>query len=224
VNYGEDAWSSAQGVVQLVLELRRGVKPDRVIFLNGCNDVFTPFFLTGSVDKEWEFVRSKAFLEALAEGKGGSFGFLAGSNTYALAGRLAKKLRGYVGFPKLADPDALARDVVASWLRDADLVTSLGTSRGFRTTFFWQPLSTSGKQLSDEEMVGARRQTGQTWPLAKETIGRVQSRLLEVALPPNVHDLSNAFDRAEQDVYLDVCHLLPAGNRILADRIYAAVK
>lgn len=221
VNYGEDSWRSGQGLVQLLLELRKGRRPDVVVFVNGCNDVFTPFFLTGRADVEWDYARARPWLEELAHPGRGSFAFLEATNTWALAQRVRRRLAGATAYPAPPEPERLARDVAQEYLRDLHAVRALGGSYGFRSAFFLQPLAlTGGKRLTPEEDEGVRRQLGGSYALGRDAVARTYA-LLRAAAPEGVRDASGAFDAEPRSVYIDACHFLPLGNRLLAERLYA---
>ncbi|HET7292890.1 MAG TPA: hypothetical protein VFM88_10730 [Vicinamibacteria bacterium] len=220
VNYGEDSWRIAQGAVELLLELRRGRRPDRVVFVNGCNDVFTPFFLTGRADVEWDYARAKPWLEELARPGRGSFAFLEATNTWALLQRARARLGGAASHPSPPDPGGLARAVAEAYLRDMDVVEALGRSYGFRPLFVLQPLALAGsKRLTPEEEQGVRRQLGGSYELGRDAVRRTYA-LLRASGRGRLHDASDAFDAEPESVYIDACHFLPRGNRIMAERLF----
>lgn len=222
VNYGEDSWRSTQGLVQLLLELRAGRRPDLVVFVNGCNDVFTPFFLTGRADVEWDYARAKPWLEALAHPGRGSFAFLEATNTWALLQRVRGRLAGPSAYPVPPDPAGLARQVAHAYLSDVQVVQALGRSYGFRPAFFLQPLAvTGGKRLTAEEDAGVRRQLGASYEAGREAVRRTYG-LLRAA--EGVRDASNVFDAEPASVYIDACHFVPLGNRLLAERLHAEIR
>src|SRR4029079_16590353 len=141
VNYGEDSWRTTQGVVELLFELRRGRRPDLVLFVNGCNDVFTPFFLTVQADVEWDFARAKPWLDDLAHPGRGSFAFMEATNTWALLRRPRGRLGGATAYAAPPDKDGLSRAVARAYLQDVDVVEALGRSYGFCTPLFRPPTS-----------------------------------------------------------------------------------
>lgn len=221
VNYGEDSWRAVQGVVKLTLELRTASRrPDLVVFLSGCNDVFTPFFLTGRADREWDFVESKPWLDALATRRHGSFAFLAATNTATLAKRVATRLKGPAAWPTPPDPDRLAQEIADDFFAGMEVVDALSKGYGFRYAFFWQPLAVAeSKPLTAEEQQGVRRQLGLSYDLGRDAAARTFSRI--AARPrPNLHYIADVFDDQPGSVYLDSCHFLPEGNRLIADRMY----
>ncbi|HET8646835.1 MAG TPA: hypothetical protein VFO85_15175, partial [Vicinamibacteria bacterium] len=223
-NYGEDSWRTTQGVVELLLELRRGRRPDLVISVNGCNDVFTPFFLTGQADVEWDYARSKPWLEELARPGRGSFAFLEASNTWALLRRLRDRWSGPPSYPPPDDPEGLAEAVAQAYLRDLDAVDALGRSYGFRSLFVLQPLAvTGGKRLTAEEEAGVRRQLGASYELGRDAVQRTYTRL-RASGRASLRDASGVFDAEAASVYIDACHFLPRGNRLLAERLFDEIR
>ena len=224
VNYGEDSWRTAQGAIELLLELRRGRRPDWVVFVNGCNDVFTPFFLTGQAEVEWDFARAKPWLEELARPGRGSFAFLQATNTWALFQRTRARLARGSSYPAPPDPGGLAAAVAQAYLRDMDVVEALGRSYGFRPLFVLQPLALAGgKRLTSEEEQGVRRQLGGSYELGLDAVQRTYA-LLRAAGRQRLYDASDAFDAEPGSVYIDACHFLPRGNRLLAERLFAKIR
>ena len=118
------------------------------------------------------------------------------------------------------DPDAVAR----AYLQDVDVVEALGRSYGFRAVFFLQPLALAGgKRLTAEEEAGVRRQLGLSYDLGHDAVQRTYA-LLRDARRPHLHDASDTFDREPASVYIDACHFLPHGNRLLAERLFAEIQ
>lgn len=225
VNYGEDSWRAVQGVVKLVLELKTtSRRPDVVVFLNGCNDVFTPFFLTGRADREWDFAQSKPWLDDLARRGGGSFAFLGATNTVTLARRVATRLKGPGPWPGPKDPARLAREVADDFFRNMDLVAALSRGYGFRYAFFWQPLAVAdGKTLTPEEDDGVRRQLGLSYEAGRAAAAATLAAV-RASPRPDLYPIADVFQDHAASVYVDACHLLPEGNRIVADRIYETLE
>lgn len=226
VNFGEDSWRSDQGLIKLIQELKRpgSRRPDRVVFLNGCNDVYTPFFLTGRVDREWDFEQSKAWLNELARLREGSLKYLTLTNTGTLARRIANRVKGPTGWPRPPDANALARAIVDNHVANLQIAEGLARSHGFRYASFWQPNAVAGtKVLTDEEQEGTKRQLGPSYDLARLAVHSTFP-LVHAAAGGSFHDLAGAFDGIPGSVYLDSCHLLPEGNRILADLIFPFVE
>lgn len=225
VNYGEDSWRAAQGVVKLTLELQRAARrPDVVVFLNGCNDLFTPFFLTGRADREWDFALAKPWLDDLVTRRYGSLAFLRAANTLTLAQRVATRLKGPAAWPRPSDPERLGAEVAEDFFRQIGAVDALARGYGFRYAFFWQPLAVTGsKRMTAEEQEGIQRQLGLSYDLAR-TAAASTHPLIRARPRSNLHDLAGLFDGHAGSVYIDACHFLPEGNRLIADRMYEVLE
>jgi hypothetical protein len=226
INLGEDSWRSDQGVIKLILELKRpgARRPNFIVFLNGCNDVFTPFFLTGRVDWEWDFQQTKDWVDELARMRESSLRYLRITNTWKMGQRLVRQFKGSAVWQMPPNPDRLAREIVENHLANLRIVESLSHNYGFRYAFFWQPLSIAGhKILTAEESEGTRLQLGHWYEPGRLAVGKTL-QLLRAAATGHVHDLTGAFDARTDSVYIDTCHLLPVGNSSLADRIYEVIK
>ncbi len=201
-NYGIDAWRSSESVIQLLELLRRpGARPPAaVVFIDSCNDVFTPFLYTGRVDLPYNF--KKDWLDALALIHQGSFYYLTATNTWTLAERLIHRaIRSQP--PAIKDPDLLGRQIVEAYLNNVRIVDGLSRSYGFRYDFFWLPLNVDGLE--------------QIYQTAVEKT----APLIRAHTNDHLHDLTGAYS---PDLTLGACHLVPAGNEIVADKIYQTIK
>ena len=202
VNHGSDAWRSSESVVQLIEELRRpGARPPAaVVFVDSCNDVFTPFYYTGRVDLPYNF--KKGWLDALALVHQGSFYFLTATNTWTLAERLMRRALGS-SFPTIKDPDMLGHQIVDTYLNNVKIVGGLARSYGFRYDFFWLPLNVEGQD-----------------PIYRQAVEKT-APLIHAQISDHLHDLTGAYS---PDLTLGACHLVPAGNAIVADKIYQTIR
>jgi hypothetical protein len=50
------------------------------------------------------------------------------------------------------------------------------------------------------------------------------SALVRARPRPNLHYIADLFDGEARSVYVDSCHLLPEGNRMVGERIYEALE
>lgn len=225
VNFGADSWRADQGVVKLILELKKPKSrhPNAVVFLNGCNDVVTPFFLTGRVDIEWEFRHYESWLNGYGRLRDGSLFYLSATNTASLVKRVIKRFMKRTVHQMPTDSHRLAREIAENYAANIRIVEGLSRSHGFRSVFFWQPSAfLGGKKLTHEEEIGVQ-DGNQTYPAIRPALELTLSKVRATA-SDQFQDLTDIFDNHSGSVYIDFCHLLPQGNRIVAERIYKAVK
>lgn len=223
-NFGEFGWVGTQGVLELVLELKAGRRPDLVIAYDGCNDVLTPL-QSGRVDVHGDFREIKAWHDWHRHLALGSFGWLGATNVAALAGRVAMRLgRGGSGWRTDAEPASLARRIVQDYVGSVDVVEALAGRHGFKAAFFWQPVAlVEQKPLTPEErsrIESARDERHRPLPALYEQT----YELVRAIRRPNVHYVADVFNGERGDVYLDICHLAPPGNRLVARRMYEVLQ
>jgi lysophospholipase L1-like esterase len=206
VNMANDAWSSNEGVINLVQQLKKvgARQPDDVVFVDGCNDIITPFLFTGGVDVPWNF--QKPWLDARPIELRGNLHYLEVTNTAILVQRLLKQFSGSHLKLLTSAPNRLAREVVDNYLNNIRIVRGLAKSFDFRYAFFWVPVP------AEEESSIFHLPVTKTNPL------------IRAAAPGQFHDLTDVFEKHPGNLALDVCHLVPEGNKIVADQIYEVLK
>lgn len=222
LNYGEDAWTTSQGVINLVLELKKAQRPpDVVIFLNGCNDLFTPYRRTGDPNLEWDYLEYRAALDELVTANRGSWGWIGLTNTATLW-RIASRRWSKNGVP-VVDRSALADRIVKAYVANIRIVEGLADRFGFHPFFYWQPMPIYGaKPLSPEE---SRAMDGLRSPIYRDGIDAASRviPLIRGITEPHFRYFGDLFNNTPESVYLDACHLLPAGNRIIAEAIVSDI-
>ena len=160
-NFGETGYVFTQEVIQLILELRRGSRPDAVVFYDGINDVVAAIqngraglpqnersrqtdFELGRVVHTWrgDVAADVRVLTALA---------IVAGKRLQFPRRLAELPRGRAG-STTALSRRLEEDVVSSYVATVGIVEALAQEYGFRALYIWQPtLSGSGKALTPFE-------------------------------------------------------------------------
>jgi len=123
-NYGESGYVSTQGLIRLMLELRRQNVPDVVVFYDGVNEV-------------------GAALESAQPGL-----------PYSESNRRADYLMGRGGkppTPPVLNPAELAQQVAEYYRGNLRVLAGLGKEYGFEVICFWQPLPYIDKPLTDYE-------------------------------------------------------------------------
>jgi hypothetical protein len=213
-NFGEHGHVSTQGVVQLIRELEAGNIPDRVIFYDGVNDVFSAA-LTGEAGVHYQLAAIRAKLEGTERAR---TRWLQGQNIYRVVARLQTPQE----LPLKTLPPEAAAAVVRTYVNNYRIVGMLADGYGFDYDFFWQPnlLVGSKPRSGFEESIVNRLD-----PAVLHFVSDVYDRMHEEARGrEHMHDIADAFDREPGEVYIDWMHVTPHGNRIVAGAIAATLK
>lgn len=234
-NYGTNAWVNTQEVVELLLELKRAPrKPDLVVFYDGFNDTYS-LYQSGMFDVPinndlirnkleagdpvqtgWNHPRSGT-LRSVSE-------FLLQSNTAQLISRLSAKLQharngSQPAFYRQLNRDQIRAQLDLAYLKNMELVDALAQQYGFKFAFFWQPVLLVGhKQLSAEEQATLQDTLsafGGIQAVFKEMYGQVHQ-----VDRPGFFDIADVLDNRQDTIYVDYAHLVPEGNRLVAERMY----
>ena len=205
VNFGGAARTSDDSVVELMMELKRpdARRPSVVIFVDSCNDVFNRFDRPVG-EEPWGF--RKKWLDAQPPVRLASFGYLIGMNVRALVERLGKRAAAQITPPMPADPDRVGREIVENYRYNMEIVDALAKSYGFRYAFFLLPVN-----VENEQPV-YRAAVEKTFPLISTIANN------------HLHDMTGVFGARQAQLLFDQCHLVPEGNRILAQKIYEIIK
>jgi lysophospholipase L1-like esterase len=206
VNFGESAYVSLQGMIQLALQLRAGARPNAVVFYDGINDVGTT----------WQFGRAgshsdQSDIAAAFERRSAVRQLAEQTSTYAVLRQSFAPVRRDT-FPVAG----LADSVVHNYLGVTEVVRALGKAYGFRTLFFWQPaLSESGKVMTALEKRDVGTRARRHLQLFAETYTRMRAIAARDSAD-DLHDLSSVLADMRGDVFLDQAHLTPDGNARVA--------
>lgn len=219
VNLGQVSWVSTQCLIETVLRLQAGDRPDLVIIYGGFNDINSlrsygraglPFGVekiralierseTGAARSEGvgSLLRSSALFRLLSGGSGGT------SRTSFLPDDAA---------PPTGAPDsALIRDALSVWAFNCSLLDSLGRCYGFATAAFWEPVlavSNGGERTEAESRLLAAGD-----PVLAGILRSAwgQARRLE-----GTFYLGSALDGFEGQAFTDEVHLTEDAARAVA--------
>ena len=224
VNFGSGNWQSSQGVVQLTRALAGGSRPDAVVFYDGIND--TAVVLEGSNPGDLDS-EAKAILGSAFDAQQGILRQVARHSV------LVRILRNRIWAPMAesrmherwqsldGNAAALAAATAGVYAENLRMVDALASRYSFSAFFFLQPQPLiSAKALTQEER--AMRDADPQW--------RTEARLYRdfyAAYRAQAHlrgtrhffDLSGIFDGMDIELFANTEHLLPEGNRIVAERI-----
>jgi len=149
-NLGETGHVNTQGMLELILQLRAGQRPDVVVFYDGINDTFSVLQNgeAGVGQNEMNRVQEFTTGRRLAW-SGHDEGIEKDLHSYAILGGLALERTNLVrGLRKAVTPaatrpllsvDSAARSAVRVYVENARMIESLAKTYGFTPIFVWQP-------------------------------------------------------------------------------------
>ncbi len=232
VNYGQYAYVSTQGVVELMMQLQKGNIPDAVVFYDGTNDTFGAFQLGVPGLPHDEIYREK------------EFGLLRRPELYTVASQSAIRSLATVRFldgmlknlrlrsnniqaasmeyeKPMADKKALALAVAETYFNNVKLVQALSQSYGFKCIFYWQPVIYTKPNLTEYERRSLEIDVN--YPGMKEFYLDTYDALKQRAagLPKDIafHDISSIFSDVREPIYADFNHMGDKGNSAIARRM-----
>lgn len=247
-NFGQDGYVSTQEMLTLLAQLRRGNRPDIVIFYDGWNDAAATVengaagLTFDEAARRQEFDITNPFLRrdrvrlyaaaAVMFGLHSGFGqaakhivkILAPTGFAQVKGQLVRMRATRPENLAIADSQRVARDVVQTYLRNKELIEDLGERFGFRCLFYWQPCVLTKRVLAPLE----RRQTEefyakQVGAAGTELFRDVYSEIESHAKQNGIVDLSDLFGNSGKLYYIDEVHLTEEGNRVAAQRMLPEV-
>ncbi len=235
-NMGQPGWLSTQELIQLLLILWEGKRPDLVVFYDGGNDLgaavsevcgshlrrqsvervlsFRPIRETPGYNLLWETLRSTNIISLLT----------------GLSGNTGEN--NLVQFPTRNEPeipfmriDSIANAVLDCAVGNYRIALSLGNNYGFDCLFLWHPLlAVSDKHLAGPEKLMWHEAMADS--IGSEEIRRTWFRAFELStegVVPGFTDISGALDDCSSQCYIDACHLNGTGNRIVAESIFVRI-
>ena len=227
VNFGETAWASTQEVIELMLSLKQAAKkPDVVIFYNGLIDTYIPY-QTDAPDAHFNFTRTKQAFESQRNNAAG-FEYLRQTNTYHALMELRAILSGWGATRDNGrlSPDrvnAMAQATYSNYAKNMKLAELLGQGYGFHCLFFWQPTLLAGSKPATPDEERLRKREVNEHPGIDRVFDASYS-LLSGYKAGNFFDLADIFDQEREAVFIDFSHLGPAGNQMIADRMFAVLQ
>jgi lysophospholipase L1-like esterase len=226
VNFGQRTYISSQEVIQLIEEIKHGNVPDIVIFYDGVNDVgYAYMFGQAGVPYDmWQIYR-QGHIEAVRpqETKYQKFiNLLLDLNT----SRVVRGGLSIVFSPgpfqgKGIDIDELSPETVSIYLHNMDIVDALSKKYGFDYYFFWQPsLYEESKPLTLEEQEIRGSLVTASGSESIEFRHAVYSLVKsEAEKRHNLYYIADVFNDTQDFMFLDGAHLIPEGNKLVAERI-----
>ncbi|HKD67354.1 MAG TPA: hypothetical protein VKB84_10975 [Candidatus Binataceae bacterium] len=236
-NLGQIGYVSTQELLQLYQLIRRGQRPDVVVFYDGVNDAFTAYQNGIGGLTQSEFFRAQefsilssswgrkqlyrtAFRSALmSTGAADLVKLLAGKDNPNMVRHDIKPntILSYLAPAQdFEGIDAVERDTVDMYLFNVQMERMLGEHFKFRPLFYWQPTVFSKNELAPFER---RLLPGD--PTRAEFFRGTYQRLAAVAAPNGIIDISGILNNHPQLDFIDPYHLNESANEIVANRMAA---
>jgi hypothetical protein len=237
-NMGQNAHTSTQEIIELMLQLRSGNVPDFVVFYDGFNDVWAAYE-SGIAGVHHSFDAISARIEG-REDPGGSSTLLQSlfreSNTWLLLTSLRDRgflgtsdepavLRTYEMMGK--DRDSLAGEVVSIYFQNCSLVEHLAQAYGFEFLIAWQPVIWCGDKHLTEHELGISNGTYDFYPAGRDSalidLLEASYGFFDQSISDSLRYLSLAgiFDGVEETIYSDFSgvHVEPWANEMIAEEL-----
>lgn len=217
-NYGETAFVSVQELNLLLEQLSKGEKPDIVVFYDGVNDGYAGMYSPGKPrhpqfrQEDYESNESTAKLIRKLLDK---------TNYIAITARVDKWL-GQDDISKWEsnikpNVENNAKIVVNNYEQLMRQVQGLSSVYGFKAYHFWQPLLlTQNRKLTDYEQALFNANSPQLVESYQVLYSQAKKQLTG---KPGFFYIADAFDKVNEPLFFDFCHVGPKANEIVATKM-----
>ena len=216
-NFGDESYVSTQELLLLIEQVKRGGRPEVVIFYDGFNDAHV-----GMTEADaWSAHYGLETIRARAEGRWeGRLDFLGRRCTARLADMAWQMVRQRGGTASDEAMRAKAMTVVDNYQANEQVARALAEAYHFKFYGFWQPMLFAGhkpldsfeRQIAEFDAKSKSRFDARPVVLAYEEAERR-------AEAGGFVSLTGVFDGVPQAVYIDEAHLGPRGNELVANAI-----
>jgi len=223
INYGSGWWQSSQSVTQLLKVLRSGVRPSAVVFYDGINEVDVVTFggSPGGLAPGAEIALANAFQDDMGWRK-----FIRDSIAVRAISRwvFGERIKSAVDLRLLekAKIPETARSISQVYVQNVRIVEALAKEYGFVAHFFLQPHPLiAGKVNTEMEDAVIKRRLNELEGEADLIRAVYEEWRNDPYLKrlDRFRDISRLFEGMTQELYADTEHLLPEGNRLVAERM-----
>lgn len=225
MNFAESAYVSTQSVIELMLQLQAGNRPDLALFFDGTSDIYTGY-QSGMIGVHSNFELTAARVERRDLPQDSlPLQLLESSSLFQLVSgqveRLSARSRptpSLVTYETMhVDRTVLANGIARTYLVNYATVAALAERNGFEFYFFWPPHVSSGqKALTSEELRAKDALDPALRRLHDSVYQAIEMRQHDY---PNLLSITNVFDECETHVWLDETHTTPEGNQMIAQRM-----
>jgi len=226
-NFGESAFVSTQRIIQLILELRSGNVPNLVIFYDGVNDTYAAYQSGRPTHQNFDQIAAK--LQNGESPPPSLIAWIESSNSFHLLKRLVAELRQKPSNSKALltyktmgiDTGPLSDAVVEKYINNYKIMHVLAREYSFQALFFWQPFITVGDKSLTGEAQEMKRGID---PALIELYGSVYRRVQQVTEKyEDLYYMAKVFDEYEPLVWIDIAHVTPEGNRLIAQKMVRVI-
>lgn len=218
-NYGESGFISNQEIIRLNELLKKGHRPDIVIFYDGINDVYGAF-QSGEAGKIQNYEQLKGIYESAQNGASIGF-FLKELKIY----KIITKFVIITGFSSNISElgrnlnkrqiEELSKEIRDNYFQNLENLDLLSQKFKFSYLSFWQPVSFLEKTLLKEEINSDQRiMDYKLRDLYLQTYRKVRNQKVT-----NFYDITKVLNNRRENTYIDFCHISEEGNMIIADNI-----
>jgi lysophospholipase L1-like esterase len=215
-NLGSESFVTTQELILLVQLLKRGGRPNIVIFYDGFNDAHLGMQTADPSETHYGIVQIKARAEGSVAGR---FDFI--HKLYAV--RVIDAARQLFRHPAPLSNEATrsrATSVLDNYQANHEIAFALGQAYHFQFYGFWQPMLFYGnKPLDAFERRITQLDTGRSARFDARPVLAAYQEAARRAPQPEFVFLANLFDSASAPLYIDEAHLGPRGNELAADAI-----
>lgn len=229
VNYGEVGYSFTQEVIQLLLLLRDGHRPDYVIFYDGINDIYAGYqagraeliMNTDMLSRKLDRTEPSA-AQSLTAGlkKVVNEHFLIYKSFRLLVGKFQKPFTETGARLTPEQIERLAHSIRDSYAKTYAILETIAATYNFEFICFWQPSGHLEKKLFAAEY--------NSHPRFKDAALKALScKTTEIVLqnaPPRLFDLTDALKDRQTLFYFDSMHLCAEGNYTIAAQMAGMVR
>jgi hypothetical protein len=227
-NYGETGFVFTQEVLQLMLQLRAGERPNVVVFYDGANDLIASTMSQdcGIPQNESRRVFEFTLGRVITSGNLGELKDFLNLFVARVRQRVDDIRVGRGGAPtKRVDVETLAERTVACYAATAGVVEALSRQYGFTVLYFWQPMPGATDKvltpfertfLAEPERDGFHEFIPRLDSLAT---AQISTAMLPVAAE-RFNNLGGLFSGDTATVWMDfVGHITERANEIAVSRI-----
>ncbi|MGH7467391.1 MAG: SGNH/GDSL hydrolase family protein [Longimicrobiales bacterium] len=236
INFGESGYVFTQSILELIMQLRAGARPDVVVFYDGINDVAAGVQSRQGGMPQNEFNRMDEFELGRAL-RGNETGHSVGADLRAFTrlalkgaersqlfkrvGRAARRPADTSGF----QADSIAQRVADVYLGMVEVTEALSKQFGFKALYVWQPnLQTTRKKTSPFELSLLTNVTstpfGQQLTALHQRLPALLGSTMAQKVAGRYADLSRLFDASDRPVYVDnIGHTTEEATREISQHI-----